>query len=183
MALELGPAQIKWGTSGSEVDLGKTLGGVTVRMSDSSVDLKSDQFGESAEDTILTGTTVEVECPFAEMSYDLLGKILFQSSIGSDASKGFTGENNVGTSLLTNSASLLVIKYENGSPSTNIADTIHFPAAAPLPNVELSFDATNQRVATAVFKCFPVSVTANWGTSSSLSKVVSYWFGDETQTS
>jgi hypothetical protein len=183
MALELGPAQVAWGDAGSEVDLGKTLGGVTVRFNESSVDLKSDQYGEAAEDTVLTGTTVEVECPFAEVSYDLLSKILSQDIIGGTATTGFVGENNVGTSLLANAKSLLVTKYVDGVVSTNAADVIHFPAAAPVPNVELSYDASNQRVATATFKCFPATVNANWGTISPVDKVVTYWFGDETSTS
>jgi hypothetical protein len=180
MALELGPAQIKWGESGLEEDLGKTLGGVTVRISDSSVDINSDQFGEAPEDTILTGTTVEVECPFAEVSYSLLSKILFQDTFGTKV--GFAGENNTGTSLKANGKSLLVIKYVNGVPSTDLADVIHFPLAAPVPNIELSYDSSNQRVATATFKCFPSTVSANWGGATVSDKVVSYWFGDETQT-
>ena len=180
MALELGPAQIKWGETGSEEDLGKTLGGVVLRISESSVDLQSDQYGEAPEDTVLTGTTVEVECPFAEVGHELLAKILLQDSFGTNPS--FAGENNTGTSLKSNGKSLLVTKYVNGAPSTDAEDVIHFPCAAPVPNIELSYNASNQRVATAVFKCFPISVNAEWGGASASDKVVSYWFGDETQT-
>jgi len=163
-------------------DLGKTQGGVTLRISDESVDLKSDQYGTAAEDTIITGTTVEVECSFAEISFELLSKVLHQSTFG--AAAGVLGENNVGTSLLADDKELQLIKYVSGAASTDLADRIILPLAAPVGNIELSYDADNQRVMATKFKCFPKSITANWGVGTgATAKTVTYFFGDDTSTS
>ena len=181
MALELGPCQVAFGTAGAEVDLGKTMGGVTVTISDDSVDLVSDQYGSSAEDTVITGTTVEVSVNFAEVGLDLLNSVL-QAQNTSPNSDFVAGENKVGTSLLAIAQSLKLTKYVSGAVSTDPADFITFPAAAPLGEAELTYDSANQRVVAATFKCFPATVNANWGTASAIDKVVTYYFGDETVT-
>jgi len=178
MALELGPCEVAFGAAGSEADLGKTFGGVTVRISDDSVDLKSDQYGSSAEDTVITGTTVEVELALAELDLATMAIALNQTQAG-DA---LPGENKVGTSLLNIAQQLKLTKYSGGAVSTADGDRIIFPAAAPMSNVELSYDAENQRVMRLTFKCFPKEVTANWGATSSSAKTVLYYFGDETAT-
>lgn len=173
MALELGPCQVEF----NSVDLGKTQGGVKVSIKDDSVDLKSDQNGTAPEDTVITGTIVEVEASFAEVGFDLLSTVLNQSKIG--ASSGLVGESNVGTSLLSIAQELILTKYSAGIPSTANIDRIVFPKAAPVGNIELTFDAENQRVANVMFKCFPSSVTANWGEAGTSAKTVTYYFGDE----
>ena len=182
MALELGPCQVKYGDSGSETDLGKTMGGVTVRINDDSVDLRSDQFGSSAEDTVITGTNVEVELALAELDFDTIATALGQTAFGTTPS-GVPGENKVGTQLLAIAKSLVLTKYSGGIPSTEAVDTITFPAAAPVSNVELSYDSENQRVMRVTFKCFPATVNANWGTGAAVDKTVYYYFGDNTVTS
>lgn len=176
MALELGPCKVEF----NSVDLGKTQGGVKLTIQDSSVDLKSDQYGSAAEDTIITGTEVMVECSFAEIDFDLLSTVLHQNLIG--ASSGVIGENNVGTSLLTNAQELILTKYVDGAASTAATDRVVCPAAAPVGNIELTYDAENQRVANVTFKCFPATVNANWGTAAAIDKTVTYYFGDETAT-
>jgi hypothetical protein len=182
MALELGACKVYFGTSGAEVDLGKTNGGVTVRIADTSADLKSDQNGESPEDTVITGTTVEVELQLAEMDLSKLNSIL-QSQNASPNDDFVAGENRVGTSLLAIAKSLLLKKFVNGVESTDVANHITFPKAAPISNVELKYDGTNQRVVACVFKCFPATVSANWGTATAIEKTVTYYFGDNTVTS
>lgn len=183
MALELGPCSVKFGTLGSEVDLGKTFGGVVVKMSDDSVDLKSDQYGSSAEDTVITGTTCEVELSLAELDFDTIATALNQDIFGAtNAPKGVLGENKVGLSLLSVANALKITKYVGGAESTSAADTITFPKAAAVANVELQYDAENQRVMKLTFKCFPGAVTGNWGSTGTSSKTLLYWFGDKAAT-
>jgi hypothetical protein len=169
MALELGPCDVAYGTSGSETSLGKTSGGVTVTIKDDSVDLLSDQYGSSPEDTIITGTTVEVSMALAEITMETLASIL-QPQQTTSATDAMAGLNKVALSLLANAQSLLLTKYVDGAASTDVADTIIFPAAAPVGDVELAYDASNQRVLNATFKCFP-------GTVNNLECL--YYFGDE----
>ncbi len=182
MAFELGACGVYFGTKSSEVSLGKTNGGVTVKISDSSVDLKSDQYGESPEDTVITGTTVEVSMQLAEIDLATLNKVLQSQNASPDADY-VAGENRVGTALKALAKNLLLKKYVNGAESALKANHINFPAAAAVADVELKYDGTNQRVLGVTFKCFPAAVTANWGAATPSSKTVSYYFGDETLTS
>ena len=150
MALELGPCQVEW----NAVDVGKTQGGVTVSIKDDSVDLMSDQYGTGAEDTVITGTTVEVTLALAEVDADKLKSIL-QPQGGTTAAGVMVGRNKTSTALLALAQTLELTKYVGGVPSTNAADVITFPKAAPVGDVELSYDASNQRIANVTFKCFP----------------------------
>jgi hypothetical protein len=184
MALELGPCSVKFGTLGTETSLGKTFGGVTVKMSDDSVDLKSDQYGSSAEDTVITGTTCEVELSLAELDFSTMATALNQDYFGASSNiSGVLGENKVGLSLLTVANSLKLTKYVAGAESTNAKDSITFPAAAAIANVELQYDAENQRVMKLTFKCFPKAVSGNWGATGTSNKTLLYWFGDKAATS
>jgi len=181
MALELGPCGVYFGDAGSEESLGKTHGGVTVRISDDSVDLKSDQHGSSPEDVVITGTTVEVELSLAEIDFDNIALALNQDTFGNASNPdGVAGEGNVGTSLLSNGKSLILKKYVNGQESSDRANWVRFPKAAPTADVELSYDAENQRVMKVKFRCFPDTVSAYWGGSTQTDKEVFYIFGDET---
>ena len=178
--LELGPCQVLYGAAGAEVDLGKTHGGVTVKIKDDTKDLNSDQYGSAAEDSIITGTNVEVDIAFAEIGFDLLAQVLNQDMIG--AASGVVIENNVGTSLKSSGKSLVLIKYVNGAPSTDDKDKVVFPCACPIGDIELVYDADTQRALKSTFKCFPTSVTANWGAGTTSAKTVFCYFGDETAT-
>jgi len=172
MALELGPCQVEYDSA----DLGKTNGGVTVTIKDDSVDLVSDQYGSSPEDTIITGTSVEVTMALAEIDISTLESILqpqIDTAGETSSADAVAGRNKVGTSLLTEGAILKLTKYAGGAPSTDAKDVLVFPAAAPLGDVELSYDASNQRVLNATFKCFPGIVN---------SEDCIYYIGDESAT-
>lgn len=177
MSLELGPCAAYLGTAGSEADLGKTHGGVTVRITDDRVDLKSDQYGTGPEDSVITGTVVEVEMSLAEVTFDELAIALNQTKFGSLLTGGVTGENNVGTSMLSAAKSLILKKYVSGALSTDETNWITFPAACPASDVELTYDADNQRVLKITFKCFPKEIEDKWGTGTDNKKTVTYFFG------
>ena len=179
MALELGPCGVFFGTAGAEVDLGKTLGGVSIKITDDSVDLKSDQYGTGPEDSVITGTTVTVEMSLAEITFDDLAIALNQTKFGTLLTGGIPGESNVGTAMLANSDSLVLKKYVAGAVSATATNHITFPAAHAVGDIELSYDADNQRVMKVMFKCFPLEVAANWGTAvATTKKTVSYYFGN-----
>jgi hypothetical protein len=44
--LELGPCSVRFGTSGSEADLGFTKGGVKIAVESPTINLTTDQFGQ-----------------------------------------------------------------------------------------------------------------------------------------
>jgi hypothetical protein len=179
MALELGPCGVFYGVTDSEVDMGKTMGGVTVRIVDDSIDLKSDQYGSGAENTVITGTTVEVELSLAEVTLANIAVALGQTNVG--VSPGVVpGLNKTGNMLLSTAGSLILKKYALGSSTSDEEDWIHFPAAGMVSNVEMAYDSENQRVMRITFKCFPATVNAAWGTAADHDKIVTYWFGDNT---
>jgi hypothetical protein len=182
MALELGPVGVFYGVTDSEVDMGKTMGGVTVRIVDDSIDLKSDQYGSGAENTVITGTTVEVELSLAEVTLENIGVALGHPA-GGGTPDFVAGENKTGNMLLATAGSLILKKYALGSSTSNEIDWIHFPAAGMVSNVEMAYDSENQRVMRITFKCFPATVSANWGTATPIEKIVTYWFGDNSVTS
>jgi len=173
MALELGPCEVKF----NSIDLGKTNGGVKVSIKDDSVDLVSDQYGSSAEDTVITGTAVEVTMALADVDFDTLESILQPATrvggTNQTATGVMVGYNKVGSGLKALGYTLELTKYINGAVSPSADDILTFPVAAPIGDVELSFDASNQRVANVTFKCFP-------GTVNSVECL--YYFGDDTAT-
>lgn len=177
MALELGPCQVVFDSE----DIGKTLGGVIAKFSDDTQDLKSDQYGSSAEDTIITGSNAEIEVPLAEIDFSKIAFALNKTVFGTNA--GVAGTNSVGTSLKAKGKELILKKYVDGAPSTDEADWITFPLAAPKSDVELSFNAEDQRVLKVTFKAFPSAVTANWGAATTSAQTVLYFFGDSAATS
>ena len=177
MALELGPCKVEYTDSTATlVDLGKTSGGVTLTISDDSVDLTSDQKGSTAENTVITGTNVEVQLALADIALSTLEAILQpQIAAGGLTSSpdAVAGRSKAGTSLQSLGALMKLTKYVNGQPSPDAADEIIFPNAAPIGDVELGFDSTNQRVINATFKCFPGEVN---------SIECLYYFGNEAAT-
>jgi len=169
MALELGPCQVLFGTAGSETDLGKTQGGVTVSFNTSVADLLSDQFGTAPEDQAITGQGATVTVPLAEYSVENLAIALNQTALDYGGDKGIKGSLLTGTFLKSAKAqSLLIKKYVNGVPSTDEDDWIRFPSAAPTGTFDIPYDAATQRVIEVTFTAYPDS------------NDVLYYIGDET---
>jgi len=155
MGLELGPCSVSFGTKDSEVDIGRTEGGVVVAFSTSVVDLVSDQYGTSPEDQVITGQGAVITCPIANITLANLAIALNQSvkTLGEDL--GIKGKNLVGTKLSTKAQSLLLKKYVDGAESTNTQDYLRFPEAAPQGNFDYSYSKDGQRIISVVFTAFP----------------------------
>lgn len=153
--LELGPCQVKFGTDGSETDLGLTEGGVEIEFATQTVDLMSDQTGQAPQDRVIVGQTVMIRVPLAEITMDNWATALNQTKKHYSGSVGVPGANLVGTSLLNSKAqSLVLIKYVDGSASTDSEDYFKFAKAAPTGNFTVSFSRDGQRVMTVEFVAF-----------------------------
>ena len=169
MALELGPCQILFGDEGSEVDLGKTEGGVVVNFGTDVADLTSDQHGTAPEDQVVTGQKATINVPLAEPSLRILAISLNQTRLAAGGKWGIAGGNIVGTKLSSKANSLLIKKYVDGSPSTNSEDWMRFPYAAPVGNFDYPYSKDSQRIINTVFTAFPDPTTDDL-----------YYIGDET---
>jgi len=168
--LDLGPCRVYFGVAASEVDLGKTQGGVRVTFAEDAADLMSDQFGTQPEDQVITGQSCEVVVPMADYDLDNLAIALNQSELALGADSGIAGSVLVGTKRSSLAQSLLLKKYVDGVISSDTQNWMRFPVAAPIGNVEVPFDGSTQRVIETTFKCFPDSTASNR----------LYYIGDET---
>lgn len=153
--LELGPCQALFGTDGAEADLGLTEGGVTVTFATTTVDLKSDQTGETPQDRIITGQTITITIPLAEITMDNWALALNQTKTHYGGKTGVAGANKVGKSLLNDAKSLILIKYDEGAASSDTEDHLKFPKAAPSGNFDVIFNRDGQRVFNVEFVAFP----------------------------
>jgi hypothetical protein len=162
---QLGPCQVWFGAAGAEVELGKTKG-VTLRLTEDTAPILYDQTGTGPWDLITVGKICDIECNFANLSYDLLEQVLPTEAEWYGASgTPTTGISNdaldirlgLGTSHRDNAKRLILKPYVNGVVSPDKEDWIYAPLAFPAIDLTWEFDATNQRVVKAVFHSFPVS--------------------------
>ena len=160
--LELGPCIVKYGVSGSEVDLGFTMGGVKVTIETSVADVVSDQLGEVILKQIMIGRNATITIPFAETDIALFSKIIPLASLVTDAvtpTKQKTIINTpIGSDLVASAArSLLLIKAIGNTASTDANDVFRFFKASPSGEVEFSFSVDDQRVYETEFTAYPDS--------------------------
>jgi len=155
--LELGPCEVKFGTDDSEVDLGKTEGGVVVNFSQDAADLMSDQYGTGPEDQVITGHGASIVIPMAKYDATNLALALNQTMTQIGDQEGVKGSSLVGTKRSTKGQSLLLTKYVNGIVSTDENDRMRFPLAAPDGNFAVNFSKSDQRIMEVTFLAFPDS--------------------------
>jgi len=166
--MELGPCQVLFGDEDSEVDLGRTEGGVVITWITDLTDLMSDQYGSQPEDQVVTGMGATIVVPLAENT-----KFNWALALNQSVSAGgnlVEGASIIGTKLYDQANSLLLKKYVAGSPSTDEADWIRFPKAAPSGNFETTLGKTNQRIIEITFTAFPDRTTNDL-----------YYIGDESE--
>lgn len=155
MALDLGPCAIFFGVEDSEVDLGKTQGGVKVAFSQSFADLMSDQYGTEPEDLVITGHGATITIPMADYTLANYAIALHKDVKTLGAATGIKGDIVVGTKLSTHAGSLILKKYVDGVVSTDEANWLRFPKAAATAKPEIMFDGTTQRIIQSEFRAFP----------------------------
>lgn len=151
--MELGPCAIYFGTYGSEVDLGRTEGGVRVAFTTDVADLMSDQWGTQPEDQVITGQGARVTVPLAEYTISNLAIALNQEVLYTD--ELIEGGRLVGTKMSSKGQSLLLKEYLNGVVSENEENWMRFPVAAPVGNPEILFSKSDQRIIEIEFVAFP----------------------------
>lgn len=163
---QLGPCQIYNNTDGS--DLGKTFGGVTVSIEESSVVLNTDQDGETPVDEQIVGTTVSVEANLAEITLANLAFAL-KTTVASNQVKIIP---NVGTSLFSNAKEIVIKPYEDGAVTTDETKMLLIPKAGIKANVSMPYNSSDQRAIALTLTGYPDSSLtgspcAVWGASAS----------------
>jgi len=160
--LELGPCVVKYGASGSEIDLGFTFGGVEVTIETTVADVMADQFGEVKLKQIVIGRNATVKVPFAETDFLLFSKIIplasyVQDSVTPTYEKVIINTP-IGADLVASAAqSLLLIKAIGNTASSNPNDIFRFFKASPSGEINFKFSVDDQRVYETEFTAYPDS--------------------------
>ena len=137
--------------------LGKTFGGVTISVNETSQDLKTDQDGETPVDSRITGTTVDMTVSLADLNLENFALGFKQSITGSPPSRRVAVKPNVGYSTQANAKMTHIFPYAGGTSviDTNVEHQYTIPSAGLIAATELAFDATTQRAIKVSFKGFP----------------------------
>ncbi|RLE61935.1 MAG: hypothetical protein DRJ47_11480 [Thermoprotei archaeon] len=139
---QLGPCKVEI----DGADMGKTEGGVTLTINDSSVVLHTDQDGETPVDEVITGKTVTVTGALSEVTLEHIATVLNASVTGAGASKKIEITPGVGTSLLSNSVQMILTPYVDGSPSSAANDKITIHKAGLKAAIDMAYNRSDQRV-------------------------------------
>lgn len=142
-------------------DLGATKGGVTVKITTNTHEVKVDQYGDTPIKDIITGTIVEVTVPMAETDLDRLKAMMPQSSAvtASSVTVGVLVTSGVNTDLLDYAGQL---KLHPTGVASNITkeDFIAFKAA-PIPSFTFKYSTDEERVYEVTFRCYPDIANSN----------------------
>ena len=153
---DLGPCQVLW----NNVDLGPTLGGVTFKEEQHSVDIKEDGHGDTPVDAITTGKITSVEANFTRSSLAQLESMIESSTKGTSNLKVV---NSVGNAMFANAKELILKPLVDNVPSVTSTEWLHIHRTYPLGAPEFKFDNSGQRVIKVVFKCFPDDASGQVG--------------------
>ena len=140
---QLGPCSIiDISVAATPVDLGKTQGGVSVKIEESTVEMHTDQDGETPVDERITGTKITIEASLADITAENLAMIL-KTTVVTDAVKI---KPNLGMSLLDESKELLIKPWEGGAVSTDSKQWLYIPKAGIKASVDMNYNGKDQRV-------------------------------------
>ena len=138
----LGPCQILF----KGVDLGKTEGGIKVTANQTSVELHTDQDGETPVDEYKTGTKMGVSGSLAEITLTNFAT-MFHTTVTIDGIKQkVTVVPGVGTSLKDAGGALIVKPYVSGSVTALANKWITLNQAGMKASIDLAFNRSDQQV-------------------------------------
>jgi hypothetical protein len=132
--------QVKFGPSGSQVDLGGTLGNIIVTPKYGKAEIKADQFGNTVLDRRVSGFECMITTELAEVANKDIWKVVFphatETGTGTTGSMSFIS--NVGDSDLANSQVLTLHPLSNASGDTSHDYTFYKAVASAESTIEYS---------------------------------------------
>jgi len=138
----LGPCQIIFKDS----DLGKTEGGIRVTANQSSVEIHTDQDGETPVDEFKTGTTMGISGSLAEITLANFA-FMFHTTVITDGTKQKVSVvPGVGTSLKDQGGVLIVKPYIAGAVTADANKWITLHQAGMKASIDLAFNRSDQQV-------------------------------------
>ncbi len=153
---DLGPCQVLW----NNIDLGPTLGGVSFKEEQHSVDIKEDGHGDTPVDAVTTGKITSVEANFTRSS---LTQLEYMIESATKSATNLKVVNSVGNAMFALSEELILKPLVDNVPSVTASEWLHVHRTYPLGAPEWKFDNSGQRVLKVVFKVFPDDMSTQVG--------------------
>lgn len=159
---DLGPCEVWWNSS-KVATVGED--GVNFHSVVESEDVKEAEHGNLPVDTVLTGFgNVSLDVPFTRIGYSDLASLM----PGGTYSAGLSGETLIkvysaftGTSLYDSAAETIVKRIVASTTDTDTNRWLHFPKSYPIPDFDILYNATGQRIYMVHFKVFPDASNSN----------------------
>lgn len=138
---DIGPCRVNY----DAIDLGGTLGNVTVTFKYEKADMKADQAGTTILDQAVSGLDVTVETEVAEVTdKDMLTKVFPNATLVVDGlQKALDFGNQVGERMLATKAKVLILHPLNQADAVKDNDW-YFYKAAPTEESSYVFSPTDQ---------------------------------------
>ena len=156
--LALGPCSVDWDTAsgGDNLSLG-TFQAVIVRDSTEYTDLVESQQGTGAADKAETAHSCQVEIsmarPTAERMAAIFPGITIETNTAGDVTRMMSSKR-IGQRHSDIWKQMTLTEWVNGIESVLPLRIVDFWNAAPMGNLELTFDAASQRFVGNVFECY-----------------------------
>ena len=158
--LKIGPANVYLEEGGVDVNIGFTNGQITFESEVQTIDLVADQLGTTPIDKIVTGASVMITVPLAEISLESFKRAMataktFVDDVD-DTKRRLEIHPNAGQSLRALSKKLTIKPIDGGAETTNKERWIIAPIASPdATTVSIAFGNSDQQGIEAKFVCFP----------------------------
>lgn len=153
--MELTPMQVLFGPSGSQVDLGGTLGNVVFTSKYTKSDIKADQSGTAVRDRRVSGIEVSVTTELTEIKNKDIWKVVFPH--GTETGSGTTGTfnflSNIGDGDQSN-AMVLTLHPLSAASGINTFDYTFYKATANAEST-ITYGPTEQARLKIVWNILP----------------------------
>lgn len=155
--MELSPMQVLFGPSGSQVDLGGTLGNVVISSKYVKSPIKADQSGSTIRDRRVSGMEVTVTTELAEIQNKANWKVVFPHATltgsGSGAAAAIHFNANIGDGDQSNAALLTLHPLSKASNDTTT--DYNFYKACGSAESSITYGPTNQAQLKIVWNILP----------------------------
>lgn len=153
---DMGPCEIVWGYGESAaMYLGEYLGGVKLTMETTVHDIKEEAAGDAAVDAVFGGSVMTLEIPMTRSTLAQLNEVLLAGGIQTSGDHEYLIlKNAVGCDLYDLAKSIVIKPFCGDVISTDPAEWLQLYKCYPVPGMDLTFDASTQRIFPVRFKVF-----------------------------
>lgn len=153
---DIGPGLVTWGYGESDaVTMGPTLGSTDVKIKDSVQKVEEEASGDTPVDTVISGTSAEIDLPLTRLDAAKLLIALKGDPVGAD--NGIFAH--AGCASMDRARPMLIQPLCDGVPNVDPASWWFFYFTDFARNIDLKFNRKDQRVILITFTAFPCGST------------------------